>query len=147
MYFISFPFIPSHKTPGAWSSRWKAELVLILRFDCFPCLKGQEAAEGTWMPVPPWKPDFCRTWGAVELLQCSQKQCSTRNPSSCWERQLHKLLEFSPHWKSRAQRGHWRLFPTQAIPALASGTLKCVPHSGRSNRKCQIIPPHARNIV
>lgn len=44
--------------PGAWSSRWKAELVLILRFDCFPCLKRQEAAEATWMPFPFWNPSF-----------------------------------------------------------------------------------------
>lgn len=57
-FFYLFPFIPSHKTPGAWSSRWKAELVLIFIFYYFLCLKRQEAADTTWIPASFWNPWF-----------------------------------------------------------------------------------------
>lgn len=79
-FFYFFPFIPSHKTPGAWSSRWKAELVLIFIFDYILCLKRQEAAEVAWIPAPFWNPSFLQNALSPPTLETEVRNYSLSPP-------------------------------------------------------------------
>lgn len=166
-FFYFFPFIPSHKTPGAWSSRWKAELVLIFIFDYFLCLKRQEAAEvvvlvwGGYQPhfgtpsflqnvLPP--PTLGREVGSYRLSTATVTAgTSDAAESRClmgYSRPPAPWGALRTNQKSKCRQtpegtvDTRRLSPTHVFSpvttGLTFGTLKHSPYLRRSNRTYQI---------
>ena len=170
-FFYLFPFIPSHKTPGAWSSGWKAELVLIFIFDYFLCLKRQEAPEATWIPAPLWNPSFLQDALPPPTLGSDVRNSSLSPPIvtagttgaagsqgrvGCSHPQVSRgVLHTNQKSKCRQiPEGSGcarRLSPTHAVSQLTTGLTVgtwSVSHTYEGATKHpKPIPPCARNIV